>query len=173
MILLGGECYSLTEILKKVTGRDVVHIDKKLYGIRQILKKYESYDRMVLLFDSEIGRGTDENTIVRLLRSRLGECTPKDNAYGIKIYTAGKFCVVFIDPRIEEWFIRNKRRIDIQIRNLRYRWFLRCNDPDTLHERLKRGENSARFAELIVEISERSEKNNAFKFLVDKLKNIL
>ncbi len=47
MILLGGECHSLTALLEKVTGRDAVHI---------ILRKYESYDKIVLLFDYEIGK---------------------------------------------------------------------------------------------------------------------
>lgn len=172
MILLGGECRSLTAILRKVLDRDAVHIIQKSYGIRKILKKYDSYDKIVLLFDSEIGRGVDENTIIKQLRAHLGECTPKDNAYGIKIYAAGKFCVVFVDPRIEEWFIRNRQRTDIWTSNLSYRKFLECNDPDALHDVLKKEKDSDRFAELIVEISRESRSSNAFKFLVDRLKNI-
>ncbi|GEM_PF-6779345 len=170
MMLLGGECHSLTAILSRVLDKDAVHIVQKSYGIRKIFNKYGSYDRIVLLFDSEIGKGVDENTIVKGLKERLGVCIPEDSAYGIKTYTAGKFCIVFVDPRVEEWFIRNRRRTNINITDLSYRKFIECSDPEVLHDILKKKEDSKRFAELIVEISRRSRGDNAFKYLVSRLK---
>ncbi len=173
MILLGGECHSLTAILKKVTGRDVVHVIQKSYVIKKIFKRYKSYDRIVLLFDSEIGKGMDENTILQQLKMRLGKFAQKCNEYGIKIYTADKFCIVFIDPRVEEWFIRNKRKADIKIKSSRYRRFFQISDSDYLHKKLKKEKDSATFAELIVEISSKSEGDNAFKFLVNRLEELV